>query len=67
MADQSEELIDKVIGFYKEHNSLDTVLTFKFVGIEMIRRIIGLAQLPLTINLDKRIQLLKESQKAIVV
>ena len=66
MANQSEELIDKVTGFYKEHNSLNTDLTFKFVGIEMIRRIIGLAQLPLTISLEKRIALLKEGKNYII-
>lgn len=62
MADQSEEIIAKALQHYKESCTLDDALCNKFVAIEIIRRIIGLAQLPLEIGLEKRIELLKEAQ-----
>lgn len=61
MADQPDELITKALQHYKTSCTLDGDLCEKFVAIEIIRRIIGLAQLPLEINLEKRIELLKEA------
>jgi 5-methylthioribose kinase len=66
MADQSEEFIKKALHHYKNSCPLNDLLCEKFVAIEIIRRIIGLAQLPLEISLEKRIQLLTDAQKTLV-
>lgn len=66
MADQPEKLIEKALNHYKKSCSLDDRLCEKFVAIEIIRRIIGLAQLPLQIGLQKRIMLLKEAQHVLI-
>lgn len=66
MANQPEKLIKKALAHYKKSCPLDNHLCEKFVAIEIIRRIIGLAQLPLQIDLEKRITLLKEAQKKLV-
>ena len=66
MADQPEELIKKALRHYKNSCSLDEELCEKFVAVEIIRRIIGLAQLPLQIPLKKRVELLKEARKTLI-
>ncbi|SNQ44125.1 MULTISPECIES: phosphotransferase [Cellulophaga] len=66
MANQSANIIEKAIDRYKSLAELDTSLCYKFMGIELIRRIIGLAQLPLEISLEKRVSLLNEARELIV-
>lgn len=66
MADQPVELIKKALRHYKNSCPIDEELYEKFVAVEIIRRIIGLAQLPLEINLKKRVQLLKEAQQILI-
>lgn len=66
MANQANTLIEKAVDRYKSLADLDTVLCYKFMGIEILRRIIGLAQLPLEINLEKRVKLLNEARKILV-
>lgn len=66
MADQPEELISKAISCYGELSKIDDTLREKFTAVEVLRRILGLAQLPLEINLQKRKQLLEESRQIIL-
>jgi 5-methylthioribose kinase len=53
--------IEKLYG-----NFIDTTLTKKIAGIEMMRRLIGLAQLPFTRTLDEKQQLLLLSKNLIL-
>ena len=66
MADQPKELIDKTLSHYSALAKLDDVLTKKFTAVEVLRRILGLAQLPLEIDLDKRKELLEEARMTIL-
>ncbi|MDO6489778.1 MAG: phosphotransferase [Cellulophaga sp.] len=66
MANQSSIIIEKAVKRYKSLADLDDVLCYKFMAIEILRRIIGLAQLPLEIRLEKRIKLLNESREILV-
>jgi 5-methylthioribose kinase len=66
MADQSEKLIEMALNRYKKQAKLDENLCKKFTAAEILRRILGLAQLPLEINLDKRKQLVKEAREVIL-
>ncbi len=66
MADQPSDLIDKALRHYKNSCPINEELYEKFVAVEIIRRIIGLAQLPLEISLEKRIKLLKEAQQTLI-
>nr|WP_205692172.1 phosphotransferase [Cellulophaga sp. E16_2] len=66
MAEQPEETIKKALRHYKNSCPLDEELCEKFVAIEIIRRIIGLAQLPLEISLEKRVELLKGARKTLL-
>ena len=66
MSDQPTELIEKALKLYGEQVSFNKTLQEKFTAIEILRRILGLAQLPLTIDLNKRKALLEASRKTLL-
>ncbi len=66
MADQPENLIAKALNHYQSFLKLDNVLLKKFTAIEILRRILGLAQLPLEIGLEKRVELMEEARKILI-
>ena len=47
-------------------NPIDFQLVDKFEGMEIIRRLIGLAQLPLALNLDEKKELLDYAYEKVV-
>jgi len=59
MAQQPHAFIQKAMDFYKEKAAFDDVLMMKFMAIEMIRRILGLAQLSLNLTLEERTALVE--------
>lgn len=65
MSEQSQETIEMAFVHYEKPTDFNEKLLNQFIGIEIMRRIIGLAQLPLTLSLEKRIELLKESKTLI--
>lgn len=65
MSEQSNEIIEAAIRNYEKADNFDEKLFNQFIGIEIMRRIIGLAQLPLTLSLEKRVTLLKEAKSLI--
>lgn len=66
LAEQSADTIDKVFKMYKESIKIDVELCTKIMGIEIIRRVIGLAQLPLKQSLTEKSQLLEKARKMIL-
>lgn len=66
MADQPEKLIEMAINRYKEQAKLDENLCKKYTSAEILRRVLGLAQLPLEIDLDKRKELIEEAREVIL-
>jgi 5-methylthioribose kinase len=50
-----------VLASYKKTSGFNEQLLNEFSGIEIIRRIIGLAQLPLTLTLEEKEGLLEEA------
>ena len=61
MADQPVDLIEKVLKRYSAKAKIDRKLTEKYAATEILRRILGLAQLPLEIDLNKRKELMEEA------
>jgi 5-methylthioribose kinase len=51
---------------YKKGTDFDEKLLNQFVGVEILRRIIGLAQLPLSLSLETKKELLKEAKGLII-
>ncbi|MDP6909125.1 MAG: phosphotransferase, partial [Flavobacteriales bacterium] len=66
MAEQSESLIKDLFVYYHFDTKFDGTLFSKFAGMEIIRRIIGLAQLPLDLDLKERLDLLDEAYELVV-
>ncbi|WP_128756432.1 phosphotransferase [Leeuwenhoekiella aequorea] len=66
MAAQSEKIINKAIELYEEKAPLDKQLCYKYMAAELLRRILGLAQLPLTLSLEQRTHLLEEARSILV-
>lgn len=62
MARQPESIIGQVLAAYREAGSFDDGLRQQFTAIEVMRRLIGLAQLPLHLSLDQKAQLLAEAR-----
>lgn len=51
MAEQPSKINQQVLQKYQETNSVDNNLLAKLTGIEILRRLIGIAQLPLSLDL----------------
>jgi len=66
LSDQNPDLIERAVKHYNDCNKLEGGLREAFTAIEVIRRIIGLAQLPLEISLEKRTKLLQEAHQQLL-
>ncbi len=61
MAQQPEETLQQVLASYEQSAGFDVSLMWAFAGVELMRRIIGIAQLPLSLNLAEKESLLQEA------
>ncbi|WP_317129924.1 phosphotransferase [Psychroflexus aestuariivivens] len=66
MADQPNEIVEKALKFYKDKHALENSLCMQFMAVEILRRILGLAQLPLSIDLKNRKDLLEEARTLLI-
>ena len=66
LADQPQALIQKALNHYTSLAPLNDTLRQQFTAIEVLRRILGLAQLPLDLDLDQRIQLMNHARDQLV-
>jgi len=66
IAQATENQIDSIWKKYAQPAGFSKHLTQKFIGMEIIRRIIGLAQLPLELTLDGKKNLLEEAREFVV-
>lgn len=48
------------------HDSIDRTLLLKFAGCEIIRRLLGVAQLPINANLDQRLRWLQVARELVL-
>ncbi len=66
MAQATAEVIEKVENTYQFSSTFDKSLAKAFTGVEILRRLIGLAQLPLDLTLHEKQALLEEAKSLIV-
>jgi 5-methylthioribose kinase len=59
MSEHDIFFIAKVLNAYKKQPKFDNAMMWAFAGVEILRRILGLAQLPLSLNLSQKEQLLE--------
>jgi 5-methylthioribose kinase len=61
-----QKTIDRTQNLYSEANAIDTKLLRKYTGVEILRRLIGLAQLPLHLSLGEKQSLCEEASSMIL-
>lgn len=61
LSGSSEEIQDFTLDYYLKKSPLDSSLAKKFAAVEILRRLIGLAQLPLSLNIQERILLIEKA------
>jgi 5-methylthioribose kinase len=66
LAQVSQKRIEETKNLYLQSKEVDQKLLNQFTGIEMLRRLIGLAQLPLHLNLEQKQRLCKEASSMIL-
>jgi 5-methylthioribose kinase len=66
MAQATENQLSSIWKKYEQPANFSKDLTQKFIGMEIIRRIIGLAQLPLDLTLEEKKNLLEEAKELLV-
>jgi 5-methylthioribose kinase len=66
LAQQDESLFAIVVNEYEAYSELNLEILDGFIGVEIMRRLIGLAQLPVQMNLKTKKQLLEFSCKLIL-
>lgn len=62
MAQQPDSLIKELFLYYHFDKRFDGSLFTRFAGMEVMRRLIGVAQLPLELTLDERMDLLEQAR-----
>lgn len=66
LANQPSFLVDRLLDRYKASANFDLKLMWQFAGIEIMRRLIGVAQLPLSYGLERKSALLKMSRTLVI-
>jgi 5-methylthioribose kinase len=61
MTGQDDDIMETIPGTYKHYPLLNIQLLNSFIGVEMMRRLIGLAQVPLTCDLNRKKELLEKA------
>ncbi|MEL6142593.1 MAG: phosphotransferase, partial [Bacteroidota bacterium] len=67
LTNATADVLQAVKEHYHQPVGFDEDLVRQFCGLEMIRRLIGLAQLPLEVDLDQRAQWLAKAEKMVVM
>jgi len=66
MGEQEGDVRSRILEVYDPKEEIDLQVLDQLTGVEVMRRLIGLAQLPLSIGLEKKSQLLKEAYRLIM-
>lgn len=61
MAEQPEEIINGILEHYKKPPTFSKLLYEQYAGVEILRRLLGLAQLPLSLSLEEKEELLEKA------
>ena len=66
LSEQPQHIIELIINSYKKNEVFNITLMHQFAGIEIMRRLLGLAQLPLKCSLSIKKELLQKSYQFIM-
>lgn len=65
MAQQPDSVLRRILNSYQAPEGFDDLLLAGFTATEILRRIIGLAQLPLSLSLEEKQSLLEKAAEAV--
>ncbi len=66
MSGMNTEQVRNTLQLYKKNRDFDNLLFTRFCGTEMLRRIIGLAQLPLDMEIPEKSDILELAKKLVI-
>ncbi|BBM86028.1 phosphotransferase [Candidatus Uabimicrobium amorphum] len=66
LAKQPRSFVFKIFAHYRRMNTFDVRLAFQFAGVEIMRRLLGVAQLPIKYHLQDKRKLLELSYRLVV-
>ncbi|GAA4420820.1 hypothetical protein GCM10023187_56290 [Nibrella viscosa] len=66
MSRQPDDLHKAILAQYQRSDGFDETLLNRFTGVEILRRILGLAQLPLSLSLEQKQDLLTDAQQLLL-
>lgn len=66
LSKQTEHIIELIIDSYQKNEDFNITMMYQFAGIEIMRRILGLAQLPLRCSLAEKKEMLQKSYEFIM-
>lgn len=67
MAEQTNEVLNTIADKYEQPAGFDNKLLTQLTGIEILRRLIGIAQLPLSLDLNQKKDLMKQATEWIMI
>jgi len=62
MSFQTQDKVSLFLHHYDQHNKTDLELAGRFAGIEILRRLLGVAQLPLQLTIEQKAELIAEAR-----
>lgn len=62
MSFQVDDKVELFLKNYRQSESINHTLAYKFAGIEILRRLLGVAQLPLKLTIEQKAKLMSEAQ-----
>jgi len=65
MSQHPDETVKQIIELYDQPSGFDDHLMWAFAGVEIMRRLIGLAQLPLALSIQEKADLMQEAASLI--
>ena len=66
MAGCPEEIVYTILDYYEAPRSFSQTMAFQYAGVEIMRRLIGVAQLPLDADLETKALLLNQAKRLVV-
>lgn len=66
LAEQGEEIIADLLNAYQQGDRFDLSLAYAFAGTEILRRLIGIAQLPLSLEVSQKTDLMNQAAEWIL-
>lgn len=66
ISSQNDDKVKLLLDNYNNEQDIDVALAYKFAGIEILRRLLGVAQLPLELTIEQKASLVAQARETIM-